>query len=68
MSEGAERSVVQVQESAKSRKINKVPFVELHHGRLQGVVSSGVSHVPRRGEGEGGLYSETDIHSSSLAR
>lgn len=41
MSEGAERSVVQVQESAKSRKINKVPFVELHHGRLQGVVSSG---------------------------
>ena len=29
--------------SPKKRKLNKVPFVEMFHGRLQGVVSSGSS-------------------------
>lgn len=36
-------SVVRVQTPAQKRKVQKVPFVELHAGRLAGVVSSGSS-------------------------
>jgi hypothetical protein len=35
------KSVVKVQHPASARKVNKVPYVELHGGRVQGVVSSG---------------------------
>ena len=35
------KSVVKVQHSASARKVNKVPYVELYGGRVQGVVSSG---------------------------
>ena len=36
-------SVVRVQSPANRRKVQKVPFVEIHAGRLAGVVSSGSS-------------------------
>nr|WP_234313854.1 hypothetical protein [Streptomyces sp. NBRC 109706] len=36
-----ERGTVRVVEPVRSRKLAKVPFVELAEGRLQGVVSSG---------------------------
>ncbi len=39
--ETGSKSVVKVQHPASSRKVNKVPYVELHGGRVQGVVSSG---------------------------
>ncbi len=39
----SDRSVQQVQHEAMSRKLKKVPFVEIHGGRVAGVVSSGSS-------------------------
>lgn len=36
-------SVVRVQTATNRRKVQKVPFVEIHAGRLSGVVSSGSS-------------------------
>lgn len=42
MSQNVEtRSVVKVQHAANARKVKKVPFVEIHAGRVAGVVSSG---------------------------
>lgn len=35
------RSVIKPPAQSRPRKVNKVPFVELYAGRLQGVVSSG---------------------------
>ncbi len=37
----AQQSVLAVQSAAVSRKVKKVPFVELYNNRMQGVVSSG---------------------------
>lgn len=41
MSAPANRSVIRPRVLPRARKVQKVPFVELYAGRLQGVVSSG---------------------------
>jgi hypothetical protein len=41
MSVDPSRSVIKPRSLARPRKVKDVPFVELHAGRLQGVVSSG---------------------------
>jgi hypothetical protein len=58
------RSVIQPRSLARARKVDKVPFVELYAGRLQGVVSSGSDedrvYVSYFEAGTGNFYCSTN--------
>ncbi|HSN99024.1 MAG TPA: hypothetical protein VLS89_12085 [Candidatus Nanopelagicales bacterium] len=59
-----QRSVIKPPSLARPRKVNKVPFVELYAGRLQGVVSSGSDedrvYVSYFEDGTGNFYCSTN--------
>jgi hypothetical protein len=61
---GPLRSVIRPRVLARPRKVQKVPFVELHAGRLQGVVSSGSDadrvYVSYFEAGSGNFYCSTN--------
>jgi hypothetical protein len=58
------RSVIKPRSLARPRKVKDVPFVELHAGRLQGVVSSGSDaervYVSYFEAGSGNFYCSTN--------
>lgn len=59
-----QRSVIKPRSLARPRKVDKVPFVELYAGRLQGVVSSGSDadrvYVSYFEAGTGNFYCSTN--------
>ncbi len=59
-----QRIVIKPRSLARPRKVDKVPFVELHAGRLQGVVSSGSDiervYVAYFAAGTGNFYCSTN--------
>lgn len=59
-----QRSVIRPRVPARARKVQKVPFVELYAGRLQGVVSSGSDeervYVSYFEAGSGNFYCSTN--------
>lgn len=59
-----QRSVIKPRSLARPRKVDKVPFVELYAGRLQGVVSSGSDpnrvYVSYFEAGSGNFYCSTN--------
>ncbi|MCC6557076.1 MAG: hypothetical protein IT372_29340 [Polyangiaceae bacterium] len=64
MTASARRSVIKPPGLARPRKVDKVPFVELYAGRLQGVVSSGSDedrvYVSYFEAGTGNFYCSTN--------
>ena len=62
--QSAKRSVIKPALLARPRKVDKVPFVELYAGRLQGVVSSGSDedrvYVSYFEAGSGNFYCSTN--------
>lgn len=64
MSAPERRSVIKPSALARTRKVQKVPFVELYSGRLQGVVSSGSDiervYVSYFESGTGNFYCSTN--------
>lgn len=61
---GVQRSVIRPRVLPRPRKVQKVPFVELYAGRLQGVVSSGSDeervYVSYFEAGSGNFYCSTN--------
>jgi hypothetical protein len=64
MSASPQRSVIRPRVLPRARKVQKIPFVELHAGRLQGVVSSGSDadrvYVSYFEAGTGNFYCSTN--------